>query len=171
MIRITVILGGLALILSGCADLFETGPEGGAERRGTTAIVAPDEMLESADDLTTAMTAPVPRRKPAISTAEVEELQTGLRQLGHDPGPVDGILGPQTRNAVRAYQEAAGLPVDGMVTRDLIAALRASQTAGMTKVEPPVREPATAAATPAATEPPPEERGLISRVLGPLFRP
>ena len=39
--------------------------------------------------------------------------QAGLTKLGYDPGRVDGLLGPKTRNAIRAYQTDHGLSVDG----------------------------------------------------------
>jgi hypothetical protein len=43
-------------------------------------------------------------------------LQTSLNKLGSDPQlDVDGSVGPATRNAVRAFQLAAGIEVDGLV--------------------------------------------------------
>jgi peptidoglycan hydrolase-like protein with peptidoglycan-binding domain len=35
--------------------------------------------------------------------AHVRELQEALVQAGYDPGPVDGILGPRTKAALRKY--------------------------------------------------------------------
>ena len=40
-------------------------------------------------------------------------LQIRLASLGFDPGPANGVLGPRTRAAIRAFQEAEGLAVDG----------------------------------------------------------
>lgn len=45
----------------------------------------------------------------------VSHLQTILQARGFDPGPIDGIFGPRTEAAVKAYQEAYGLTVDGIV--------------------------------------------------------
>ncbi len=39
--------------------------------------------------------------------ALVRALQTFLREHGHDPGPVDGLLGPRTARAAEDYQEQA----------------------------------------------------------------
>lgn len=53
----------------------------------------------------------------------VASVQKALRAVGFDPGPVDGLVGPRTRSAVRAYQEARGLPQDGVITKTLLASL------------------------------------------------
>lgn len=45
----------------------------------------------------------------------VELLQSVLRRLGFYAGRVDGAFGPQTQNAVTAFQRSAGLSGDGVV--------------------------------------------------------
>ncbi|SET64653.1 LysM domain-containing protein [Natronincola peptidivorans] len=45
----------------------------------------------------------------------VRKLQQLLADAGFDPGPVDGIFGPRTEEAVRAFQRNKGLTVDGIV--------------------------------------------------------
>ena len=47
------------------------------------------------------------------------EVQRGLARLGFDPGPTDGMLGAQTRAAIRAFQKTSGLPVDGRYSPEL----------------------------------------------------
>jgi peptidoglycan hydrolase-like protein with peptidoglycan-binding domain len=47
----------------------------------------------------------------------VRDLQDALEALGHDPGPVDGVFGSRTEDAVRAFQQAKGIAVDGIVGR------------------------------------------------------
>ena len=39
--------------------------------------------------------------------ARVAAVQRALARLGYDPGPADGVLGPKTRVAIRAFQAAA----------------------------------------------------------------
>lgn len=50
---------------------------------------------------------------PAYSSDTVKSIQTSLATLGYKPGPADGILGHQTRNAIEAFQRDRGLPVTG----------------------------------------------------------
>ena len=59
-----------------------------------------------------------------LSRAEVEEIQNHLNVLGFDVGEPDGVAGPITRRAVRAYQRNAGLPPDGYPSADLLKQLR-----------------------------------------------
>jgi N-acetylmuramoyl-L-alanine amidase len=45
---------------------------------------------------------------------EVSGLQARLKNLGYDPGPIDGKDGPLTRAAVKAFQMENDLEVDGV---------------------------------------------------------
>lgn len=56
---------------------------------------------------------------------DVRRLQRALVRAGLNPGAVDGIFGPQTEAAVRAFQTARGLGVDGIVGPQTWAALPA----------------------------------------------
>jgi GH25 family lysozyme M1 (1,4-beta-N-acetylmuramidase) len=53
----------------------------------------------------------------------VRGVQERLRELGFDPGPVDGLRGPKTNMAVAAFQAARGLVVDGVIGPATRAAL------------------------------------------------
>ena len=50
----------------------------------------------------------VPARQPLV-----REAQRALRDLGYDPGPIDGLFGPRTRTALAKYQTSERLPVTG----------------------------------------------------------
>ncbi|MCB1749311.1 MAG: peptidoglycan-binding protein [Gammaproteobacteria bacterium] len=54
----------------------------------------------------------------------VADVQGRLAARGYDPGPVDGVVGPKTRQAIRAWQRDRGLAVDGRVTPELVSSLR-----------------------------------------------
>jgi len=43
----------------------------------------------------------------------VLEAQRALRDLGYDPGPINGMFGPRTRAALEKYQQAERLSVTG----------------------------------------------------------
>lgn len=58
----------------------------------------------------------------------VREIQTALKKAGFDPGPIDGIMGNRTRSAIRAFQEANNLKVDGVVGSNTTAALKGTTT-------------------------------------------
>lgn len=53
----------------------------------------------------------------------VRWVQEVLTLLGYDAGPADGTLGPKTEAAIRDFQRDVGLPADGQVSNELIAAL------------------------------------------------
>ncbi len=67
-----------------------------------------------------------PGEHQALSRAQVLEMQQRLNTLGFDAGEPDGIVGRQTRAAIRAFQREAGLPADGYADHDLWKALQAS---------------------------------------------
>jgi uncharacterized protein (TIGR02594 family) len=50
-------------------------------------------------------------------------IQTALKAKGFDPGPLDGAMGPLTRNAVRAFERAHALKPDGMPDPAFLRAL------------------------------------------------
>ena len=53
----------------------------------------------------------------------VSSLQAQLKRLSYYTGSVDGVFGNQTEAAVRAFQQASQLPVDGKVGTQELAAL------------------------------------------------
>lgn len=64
--------------------------------------------------------------KPRMSGEDVKELQRLLDEHGFPCGEIDGIFGPATDKAVRAFQRASGLDVDGKVGPRTWAKLRAT---------------------------------------------
>jgi hypothetical protein len=57
---------------------------------------------------------------------EVRQVQLGLVKLGYELRSIDGILGPRTRAAIRAYQQDHNLAVDGKVSTGLMQSLASS---------------------------------------------
>ncbi len=67
-----------------------------------------------------------PRGDRPLSRSETQELQTLLTALGYDTKGVDGIVGPNSRTAIRSFQRAKGLVPDGYVSQALLDAVRAA---------------------------------------------
>jgi lytic murein transglycosylase len=59
-----------------------------------------------------------------LDFAQTRELQQLLTRRGYDVGKVDGIIGVQTRSAVRDVQRKLGMPADSYPTPELLARLR-----------------------------------------------
>lgn len=55
-----------------------------------------------------------------LSTA----VQTALARRGYYHGPIDGVIGSSTRDAIRSFQAAQGLPGTGMIDPSLLKALK-----------------------------------------------
>jgi peptidoglycan hydrolase-like protein with peptidoglycan-binding domain len=79
----------------------------------------------------------------ARAGADIERVQTALKQNGHDPGPIDGVSGPRTTAALKAYQKAQGLEPTGRLDEATLAKLdtpaksaSTSQTGGDTRPSP-----------------------------------
>jgi membrane-bound lytic murein transglycosylase B len=68
-----------------------------------------------------------PRDDRALSRDETEELQRLLTERGYSTNGVDGIVGPNTRGAVRAWQADNGRVPDGYVSGQLLETLRARE--------------------------------------------
>jgi membrane-bound lytic murein transglycosylase B len=65
-----------------------------------------------------------PKDERPLGRSERIELQESLTAKGYNPGPADGIIGANTRRAVRAFQQSLGLPADGYPTPALLQRLR-----------------------------------------------
>src|SRR5215468_11472923 len=56
------------------------------------------------------------------TTALIREIQFMLLRLGMDPGPIDGIAGPQTIKAFQKFEERSGLPTTSVISGGRISA-------------------------------------------------
>ncbi|MGE6698161.1 peptidoglycan-binding protein [Hyphomonas sp. NPDC076900] len=61
---------------------------------------------------------------------QVQAVQTALSRLGYLSSQPDGVIGPQTANAIREYQRGEGLAVTGTVTPELIERLNTGASRG-----------------------------------------
>jgi peptidoglycan hydrolase-like protein with peptidoglycan-binding domain len=69
-----------------------------------------------------------------VRGTDVRQLQQALSAIGYDPGPIDGVFGSKTAAAVKAFQAARGIQVDGVIgpssRRTLATVLGASESSG-----------------------------------------
>ena len=85
-------------------------------RRWDLAMLLP--LVDYPDELESAVVRPpsgleLRLASPPMSGALVKPLQRKLKARGIDPGEIDGVFGPHTDAAVRAFQLQAGLVPDG----------------------------------------------------------
>jgi len=66
----------------------------------------------------------MPANERPLSRAEIIELQQRLNDLGIDAGPADGIVGSQTRSAIREFQHRKQMPMDGYASHEVLSALK-----------------------------------------------
>lgn len=90
------------------------------------------------------VTKPWPRNMKPLARDDRMELQQLLKDKGYDPGGVDGIIGGNTRTAIRRFQSDKGLVADGFASGDLLDVLRGKAVA---ETPEPEEEPVPEAAT------------------------
>jgi len=138
-----------ALLLSGCENVKEL--------KETLWPFEPSSASATAGEGGERPLAAAAEDEVAPEPALVTKVQSRLSELGYQPGPVDGVMGPKTRSALRRYQMVEGLPVDGRITEPLLVRLTGSSAAA---VEPrPEPSPPAAGAGPVLGSPPAYQEG------------
>lgn len=76
----------------------------------------------------------------ALSAAQLRAMQQALNEMGFDAGAADGLLGLRTQSAIRRFQAAQQLPIDGYPAPSLLAQVAqvhaAAKLAGQLVAEP-----------------------------------
>jgi peptidoglycan hydrolase-like protein with peptidoglycan-binding domain/surface antigen len=62
----------------------------------------------------------IPSEQEPLGSVDVKAAQRALLELGYYEAGVDGIVGPKTKAAVRAFQKARNLQITGDLTRELV---------------------------------------------------
>ena len=84
-----------------------------------------------------------------LDRAARRRIQLGLRSAGFDPGGADGLFGPRTRAAIRAWQSSRGVRATGYLDGPAVEALRTA--GGSAPAVTAQAAPAPAQVPPAAT--------------------
>jgi Putative peptidoglycan binding domain len=127
-----------AAAAAGMGDAATTAP---SDAGGSAALPSPNldtaippatepESTQSSMPAVTEIPAPVPTSAPESSAAPdavpiqgdrlIFLTQKRLKEIGYDPGPVDGRVGPRTTTAIQDYQQRAGLAIDGQPSAALL---------------------------------------------------
>lgn len=145
----SVCLIAMLPLVAACNSLLETA---GLEREsGQEAIAPPPETAQ-----VNPVAAPQPQniKSPVQADAAlIADIQTMLANLGYDPGPADGIMGPRTKAAVQQFQATSNMPVDGNVSPALESALQREYNVQTEVAEPPAGDPSARALKAALAEP------------------
>jgi len=132
---LSVIAVVLLVSTSGCATM---GKKKDLEIQGLRGqISALESRLESKDqeiaslreDLERAMHERIVPVKQAVSIEpksrpNIKQIQTALTNAGYNPGKIDGRMGGQTRDAIKSFQGANNITVDGKVGKKTWELLR-----------------------------------------------
>jgi peptidoglycan hydrolase-like protein with peptidoglycan-binding domain len=85
---------------------------------------------------------------------DVMAMQQALKDKGHDPGAIDGKMGPRTRTALKEYQQAEGLKATGRLdseTRAKLGMATASTSSTIPSASPATSSPSSTAGDTNAT--------------------
>ena len=114
MIRKVVGVAALSLLTVGCG-MYRSGQQSnGAASAGMSGSSTPPPSVSSA--------APLP-----VTRDTVKHIQSTLQQDGLYSGPIDGIIGPQTRAALASYQQRQGQSPSAALDQHSLQALLAGQ--------------------------------------------
>jgi peptidoglycan hydrolase-like protein with peptidoglycan-binding domain len=98
---------------SGSTDL------GTSQSRGNAGMTKPNTSLGGTQsERERESGAPLPAGKVRMgagqrSNSDVKQAQQALKDKGHDPGPIDGVMGSRTKEAIKSFQSASNLQVTG----------------------------------------------------------
>ncbi|MCG8430672.1 MAG: peptidoglycan-binding protein [Candidatus Omnitrophica bacterium] len=131
-LAVFVCIAMCALSVTGCATTRRRGPDTSQVEQLRNEITMLEIELQDRneqlnnlrDELTMEQRrqrVSVPAAAPAVKKPgkflkpDTKDIQMALLSAGFNPGIIDGKMGKKTRRAVRAFQKANGLKVDGKV--------------------------------------------------------
>lgn len=71
----------------------------------------------------------------------VRRVQSQLKQSGYEVGPVDGIYGPRTRQALVDFQKDKGMQASGQIDQNLLAEMKIDGSLGAQQAATPGTDP------------------------------
>jgi hypothetical protein len=105
---------------SPASGTVEQGTDSGTtQSRGNAGMTKPNTSLGGTQsERERESGAPLPSGKVRMgagrsSNRDVKQAQQALKDKGHDPGPIDGVMGSRTKEAIKSFQSASNLQVTG----------------------------------------------------------
>ena len=120
---------GICILAVFFAILAAVGVFNGSSPPAQTVTPPPKQLTNTTPTTTAVNTTPTtqgPQQtlKPGDTGSQVKLLQQSLATLGFSSGKPDGVYGPATQNAVERFQVSQGLPEDGIVGPQTLAAIQ-----------------------------------------------
>lgn len=125
-ISTTAAMFAAASIITGTAMAQSTGSKQEKHETIRPDISAPGTSRGGTQSQRTESGIPLPKGSPFSGTVEmgranlpedVKAVQSALQEKGYNPGPIDGMMGPRTREALKKFQTAAGLETTGTLNQ------------------------------------------------------
>lgn len=130
---IAIAAGGLAFF-----PATKPPPPAPAPPKVAAALPSPPPATDTRPAILDPAPSPPPRAEPVapppppppppvdvpLGRGEILDVQTRLKALGLNPGPLDGVAGPMTVAAAKRYAESRGRSAAGAVDRELLRALQ-----------------------------------------------
>ena len=114
--KVDVRTDGGAVILTGAVSSIGASARASELARGVPGVrMVKNELAYGGTHVT--------RGSTARSHAQVGAMQQALKDKGFDPGATDGVMGPKTTEALKAYQKSENLPTTGTMDGDTGAKL------------------------------------------------
>jgi peptidoglycan hydrolase-like protein with peptidoglycan-binding domain len=82
---------------------------------------------------------------------QVKAVQQALKDKGHDPGDVDGKMGPKTQAALRDYQQKEGLKATGRLDTETASKLGVQAKADTSSSGSPAASPSGSSSSPSGS--------------------
>jgi peptidoglycan hydrolase-like protein with peptidoglycan-binding domain len=85
--------------------------------------------------------------KMAAGKEHVKAVQQALKDKGHDPGAVDGVMGPKTQAALKEFQSKEGIKESGRLDAETMSKLGVQARSGAAAESPAGSSPSASPST------------------------
>ncbi|MBL7070003.1 MAG: peptidoglycan-binding protein [Candidatus Omnitrophica bacterium] len=125
-IFVLLLLVGFVFVLGGCATSTKKGDD--LQVQGLrdqislleSQVELKDDEISDLKDVIWELNQKQAKKSPKLESPKpsTKDIQMALSSAGFDPGKIDGKMGQRTKEAVRAFQKANDLKVDGKAGKE-----------------------------------------------------